>query len=91
MTKTNNLQFQQLPTEMRERMPSNYIKLLKSPMRLALEGAQAYSTVMDLACSYHLNYNILFPDLNYMPILVQYAKLLALPGLFFQSFGSGFC
>ncbi|KAM3557046.1 hypothetical protein MY1884_004739 [Beauveria asiatica] len=51
--------FQQLPTEMQERMPSNYIKLLKSPMRLALEGAQAYSTVMDLACSYHLNYNIL--------------------------------
>ncbi|KAM3439198.1 hypothetical protein NHJ13734_003805 [Beauveria thailandica] len=50
--------FQQLPTEMQERMPSNYIKLLKSPMRLALEGAQAYSTVMDLACSYHLNYNI---------------------------------
>ncbi|KAM3564469.1 hypothetical protein ARSEF4850_001825 [Beauveria asiatica] len=71
--------FQQLPTEMRERMPSNYIKLLKSPMRLALEGAQAYSTVMDLACSYHLNYNMLFPDLNYMPILVQYTKLLALP------------
>ncbi|KAM3508828.1 hypothetical protein MY10362_000954 [Beauveria mimosiformis] len=72
--------FQQLPTEMQERMPSNYIKLLKSPMRLALEGAQAYSTVMDLACSYHLNYNMLFPDLNYMPILVQYTKLLALPG-----------
>ncbi|OAA39862.1 ubiquitin fusion protein [Beauveria brongniartii RCEF 3172] len=71
--------FQQLPTEMQERMPSNYIKLLKSPMRLALEGAQAYSTVMDLACSYHLNYNMLFPDLNYMPILVQYTKLLALP------------
>ncbi|KAM3463986.1 hypothetical protein NHJ6243_002732 [Beauveria neobassiana] len=71
--------FQQLPTEMQERMPSNYIKLLKLPMRSALEGAQAYSAVMDLACSYHLNYNMLFPDLNYMPILVQYAKLLALP------------
>ncbi|EGX94689.1 ubiquitin fusion protein [Cordyceps militaris CM01] len=71
--------FQQLPTEMQERMPSIYVKVLKIPIRLPLEGAQAYSAVMDLACSYHLNYNMLFPDLNYMPLLVQYAKLLALP------------
>ncbi|KAJ3478133.1 hypothetical protein NLG97_g8657 [Lecanicillium saksenae] len=71
--------FQQLPIEMQERMPSHYIKILKAPIRSSLEGAQVYSSVMDLACSYYLNYNMVFPDLNYMPILVQYAKLLALP------------
>lgn len=74
-------QFHQLPFEMQERMPSHYIKLLKIPIRSALEGAQVYSAVMDLACSYYLNYNMIFPDLNYIPILVQYTKLMALPGL----------
>lgn len=67
---------------MQERMPSSYIKVLKAPIRSHLEGAQVYSTVMDLACSFFLNYNMVFPDLNYMPLLVQYTKLLALPGRF---------
>ncbi|OAA69033.1 Ubiquitin subgroup [Cordyceps fumosorosea ARSEF 2679] len=71
--------FQQLPTEMQERMPSTYIKLLKAPIRSPIEGVRAYSAVMDLACSYHFNYSMIFPDLNYMPLLVQYTKLLALP------------
>ncbi|OAR01752.1 hypothetical protein LLEC1_06780 [Akanthomyces lecanii] len=71
--------FQQLPTEMQDRMPLSYIKIFKTPIRSPLEGAQVYSTVMDLACSYYLNYNMVFPDLNYMPLLFQYVKLLALP------------
>ncbi|KAM3511665.1 hypothetical protein MY11210_004682 [Beauveria gryllotalpidicola] len=62
--------FQQLPTEMQERMPSNYIKLLKSPMRLALEGAQwnllllsgeyAMPLVTDFTCQYKVHEFILF-------------------------------
>lgn len=61
-------------------MPSVYIKLLKSPIRCPLGGSEIYSGVMDLACSYYLNYHIVFPELNYMPMLVQYTKMLALPG-----------
>ncbi len=61
-------------------MPSNYIKVFKMPSRSPLKGSDLYSSVMDLVISYHLNYGMTLPDINHVPMLVQYAKLLALPG-----------
>jgi hypothetical protein len=65
---------------MQDRMPSNYTKVLKLPLRSPLGGSELYSTVMDLVISYHLNYGMTLPDMNHIPMLMQYAKLLALPG-----------
>lgn len=71
--------FHNLPQEMQDRMPASYVYQLKSPLRKQLSGADLYRAVVDLALSYHVNYELLFPSLNYMPMLVQYARILHLP------------
>lgn len=64
---------------MRDRLPAAYIKLLKLPFRSPVEGDELHKTVMDLVLSYHFNYNLIFPEINHVPELIQFAKELALP------------
>lgn len=61
-------------------MPSPYVKVLKSPLRSGLGGQDLYRTAMDLVVSYRLNYDMVFPEVNFVSLLVQYAQALALPG-----------
>ncbi|ODA78493.1 hypothetical protein RJ55_05874 [Drechmeria coniospora] len=68
-----------LPGEMRDRMPSVYVKALKLPRVSRLRGSVLCQAVMHLVQSYRLNYNIEIHDLPLQPLLLQYAKLLALP------------
>ncbi|PFH62716.1 hypothetical protein XA68_12394 [Ophiocordyceps unilateralis] len=71
--------FRDLPREMQERMPNPYARALKLPLRDSLTGEELSRTVMDLGLSYHLNYDMVFPEPRHVPLLVQYAKSLALP------------
>ncbi|PTB42778.1 hypothetical protein M441DRAFT_162493 [Trichoderma asperellum CBS 433.97] len=71
--------FHSLPQEMRDRLPAAYIKLLKLPFRSPVEGDELHRVVMDLVLSYHFNYNLVFPEINHIPELMQFAKELALP------------
>lgn len=64
---------------MRDRLPAAYIKLLKLPFRSPVEGDELHRVVMDLVLSYHFNYNLVFPEINHVPVLIQFAKELALP------------
>jgi RNA polymerase I-specific transcription initiation factor RRN7 len=64
---------------MRDRLPAAYIKLLKLPFRSPVEGDELHRVVMDLVLSYHFNYNLVFPEINHVPELIQFAKELALP------------
>ncbi|UNI22061.1 hypothetical protein JDV02_010872 [Purpureocillium takamizusanense] len=71
--------FHDLPREIQDRMPSTYVTALKLPFRTGLTGGDLYSAVMDLALSYHLNFKMVFPEVNAVPTLMHYAKELALP------------
>ncbi|PHH71113.1 hypothetical protein CDD83_5268 [Cordyceps sp. RAO-2017] len=71
--------FHDLPREMQDRMPSAYQKALKLPLGSRLRGAELSKTVLELTLSYHLNYSIAFPDVCHVPLLIEFARLLALP------------
>ncbi|RFU78395.1 eukaryotic translation initiation factor 5a [Trichoderma arundinaceum] len=71
--------YHSLPQEMRDRMPAAYIKVMKLPFRSPVEGDELHRAVMDLVLSYHFNYNLVFPEINHIPELIQFAKELALP------------
>ncbi|KID90740.1 forms a complex with the other RRN protein RRN6 and RRN11 [Metarhizium guizhouense ARSEF 977] len=71
--------FQELPREIQERMPSSYANVMKLCSRSGLNGEDLYRTVIDTVLSYRLNYGMTFPELNYVPMAVQYAKHLCLP------------
>lgn len=77
----SRIQFHQLPREMQDRMPSPYVKLLKLPLHSSLSGDELYRVTMDLTLSYCRNYDLVFPELNFMPMLVQYTQLLSLPSM----------
>ncbi|KAL7949836.1 hypothetical protein V8C42DRAFT_308722 [Trichoderma barbatum] len=68
-----------LPQEMRDRMPAAYIRVLKLPFRSSTEGDDLHRVAMDLVLSYDFNYGLVFPEINHVPELVQFAKELALP------------
>ncbi|KIL90626.1 hypothetical protein FAVG1_06360 [Fusarium avenaceum] len=68
-----------LPQEMQDRLPSAYTRALKYPLRSFLKGIDLHNAVLDLALSYHHNYEMIFPTINDTPILVHFVRQLALP------------
>ncbi|KAH6953296.1 hypothetical protein HG530_000018 [Fusarium avenaceum] len=68
-----------LPQEMQDRLPSAYTRALKYPLRSSLKGIDLHNAVLDLALSYHHNYEMIFPTINDTPILVHFVRQLALP------------
>ncbi|KAH6607866.1 eukaryotic translation initiation factor 5a [Trichoderma cornu-damae] len=68
-----------LPQEMRDRLAPAYIKVLKLPFRSPVEGDELHRAVMDLVLSYDFNYHLVFPEVNHVPELIQFARELALP------------
>jgi RNA polymerase I-specific transcription initiation factor RRN7 len=65
---------------MQERMPSPYVRAIQLASRSGLRGEDLHSTVMDLVLSYKLNYEMTFPLLNHVPMIVEYTRELCLPG-----------
>ena len=49
------------------------------PFRTMTKGDELHRSVMDLVLSYDFNYGLVFPEINHIPELVQFAKELALP------------
>ncbi|KAK5998204.1 Ubiquitin [Cladobotryum mycophilum] len=75
----NDGNYLDLPPEMRDRMPAPYVRTLKLPFRSPLQGDDLYRAATDMILSYHLNYGMIFPELNHVSMLVQTARVLALP------------
>lgn len=65
---------------MQDRMSTAYVRALRLPRRSSLGGEELNRTVTDMVISYHSNYGLLFPEISHMAMLVDYAKLLSLPG-----------
>lgn len=63
-------------------MPSMYTQYLKRPINAPLNHDDLHDAILELAISYHTNFELIFPGLPYLSLLVQSAKLMALPGLF---------
>jgi RNA polymerase I-specific transcription initiation factor RRN7 len=75
----NHLQFQDLPQEIQDRLPRPYELYLKLPRNTPLKRDDVHRAIIDLAISYHSNYNLHFPGLSSTSMLIQYGKHLALP------------
>lgn len=73
-------QYYDLPEEMRDRLPSSYTRALKRPLRTLLDGNDLHSAILDMALSYQLNYDMVFPAMSDSLIAVQLTGQLALPG-----------
>ncbi|KAK1963629.1 hypothetical protein LY78DRAFT_705018 [Colletotrichum sublineola] len=69
----------QLPQEMRDRLPSWYTTPLKAACLAAFDQGELHASVLNLALSYHLNYNMVFPPLNDALMTLQYVRELGLP------------
>ncbi|KAH7327903.1 ubiquitin family-domain-containing protein [Stachybotrys elegans] len=67
-----------LPQEMRDRMPSTFTRALKHPSR-TLVGENLYNAIVDMALSYNLNYELVFPPIDSVLMIAQMTRLLALP------------
>lgn len=66
-------------------MPAEYTKALKEPGRIGVLDTTLHNAIYDLACSFHLNYNLCNPEdpsLNFVVILIELSRALALPGKF---------
>ncbi|EFQ27589.1 forms a complex with the other RRN protein RRN6 and RRN11 [Colletotrichum graminicola M1.001] len=69
----------QLPQEMRDRLPPSYTTPLKAARLAAFDHGELHASVLNLALSYHLNYNMVFPPLNDVLMTLQYVRELGLP------------
>jgi hypothetical protein len=77
--KTDKQQYHNIPQEMKDRMPAEFTKQLKRPTRERVADTSIHHAVFDLACSFHLNYSMIFPAPNASTSLVHFVKTLALP------------
>ncbi|KAK2027682.1 hypothetical protein LX32DRAFT_640750 [Colletotrichum zoysiae] len=69
-----------LPQEMRDRLPTWYTTPLKAAARLAaFDQGELHTSVLNLALSYHHNYNMVLPPLNDVLMTLQYVRELGLP------------
>ncbi|KAK1979912.1 hypothetical protein LZ30DRAFT_595854 [Colletotrichum cereale] len=71
--------YRQLPQEMRDRLPSWYTTPLKAARLAAFDQGELHASVLNLALSYHLNYDMIFPPLNDVLMTLQYVRELGLP------------
>ncbi|RYP72231.1 hypothetical protein DL771_004361 [Monosporascus sp. 5C6A] len=66
-----------VPKNVLDRLPAEYHRALQVQDHIRPGHLQA--TVQQLIISFHANFELKFPPLNYVPILVQYIKDLLLP------------
>lgn len=68
-----------LPQEMLDRLPGPYHRAL-AVKRASFQGGELHQAVLDLVLEYHLNYEMVFPEINTPLLLLDYLRELALPG-----------
>ncbi|KLU81425.1 hypothetical protein MAPG_00514 [Magnaporthiopsis poae ATCC 64411] len=69
---------QEMPKEMRARLPSRYQRVLSARVS-PFSGGELHEAVRQLAESFNANYKLKFPPLNEPLLLLRYARELALP------------
>lgn len=81
--KSNQLPFlgalDEMPEELLDRLPGPYHRAL-TVRNAAFQGGELHQAALDLVLEYHLNYELVFPELNTPLLLLDYLKELALPG-----------
>lgn len=68
-----------MPKEMLDRLPGPYHRALTVKFT-SFQGGELHQAVLDLVLEYHLNYEMVFPELNTPLLLLDYLRELALPG-----------
>lgn len=68
-----------MPEEMLDRLPGPYHRAL-TVQHSSFQGGELHQAVLDLVLEYHLNYKMVFPELNAPLVLLEYLRELALPG-----------
>lgn len=68
-----------MPQEMLDRLPGPYHRAL-TVKHSSFQGGELHQAVLDLVLEYHLNYEMVFPELNTPLLLLDYMRELALPG-----------
>lgn len=71
-----------------DRLPATYQRLFQATDLVTFEDGELHSSVMNLALSYHENYEMVMPPLNDVLIIVQYARELGLPSELFPGLPS---
>ncbi len=68
-----------MPEEMWSRLPATYHKLFQTADLAKFDEGELHTVVLNLAISYHTNYEMVFPPLNDVPMTVQFVRELGLP------------
>ncbi|ORY64898.1 uncharacterized protein BCR38DRAFT_523464 [Pseudomassariella vexata] len=66
-----------LPQNVRDRLPAQYHRALE--VKDHIKTGKLLSAVQEMAISFNFNFEIKFPALNYVPMLVHYIEELTLP------------
>ena len=69
---------------MRSKLPGHFYSALE--IRAPLKEASLYKTVLELVEFYHLQFEMVFPPLNYPLLLFKHIRDLGLPGKFSNMF-----
>ncbi|KAI1493495.1 hypothetical protein F5X96DRAFT_184320 [Biscogniauxia mediterranea] len=69
--------FNDIPRNVRDRLPAEYHRALQ--VRDHLEPGKLRTVVQGLVVAYKVNYDMVFPPLNHVPMLIRYITELTLP------------
>ncbi|RBQ90079.1 hypothetical protein VDGD_00363 [Verticillium dahliae] len=69
----------QMPQEMWNRLPATHQKQFQVADLARFDDGELHSSVMNLALSFHANYEMVFPPLNDVLMTLQYVRELGLP------------
>ncbi|KAI1638658.1 hypothetical protein F4809DRAFT_239794 [Biscogniauxia mediterranea] len=69
--------FNDIPRNVRDRLPAEYHRALQ--VRDHLEPGKLRTVVQGLVVAYKVNYDMVFPPLNHVPVLIRYITELTLP------------
>ncbi|KAI0597446.1 hypothetical protein F4775DRAFT_593364 [Biscogniauxia sp. FL1348] len=69
--------FNDIPRNVRDRLPAEYHRALQ--VRDHLEPGKLRTIVQELIVAYKVNYDMVFPPLNHVPVLIRYITELTLP------------
>ena len=73
-------QINNVPKNVRDRLPAEYHRALQ--VRDHVRPGQLQATVQRLVIAFHDDFDLVFPPLNYVPILVRHIRDLLLPGTY---------
>ena len=76
----NGGQIKEVPKDMRSKLPGHFYSALE--IRAPLKEPSLYKIVLELVEFYNLQFEMIFPPLNYPLLLFKHIRDLGLPGKF---------